>query len=346
MIVACILTALIVAVGFFTSRTTVAAPTLTNPHIVSKHILDEMSIDGPALYESHGTPFDLIAWTGTDPGHRLNIMYSHTDFVSDRSKRILKETSFARPAIVVHDFGPPNLVVSIAWVGTDRQHTLNVLYDALGTLGAPKKLTLWGINSFAAPSLAMVPSQANTLILAWTATDTNHTLNIMPITIGATLKAGAKTTFSNFHSATGPSLLVDWATSGLLLSWSTFEMHRIAFAISSDGKRFSAPSTSPLAEWTVSPSSMFGVRIGGSSPEPVVFPGHFVTWAGTDAHHSLNVRYTTTFPQWGNKATSKTVFGEWCLGGPAIDYGIGAYVVVAWTGTDAAHHINLARIEV
>lgn len=344
-----VLTALLVVIGFFSSGTPVSAvPALTNPHILSKLALNERSIDGPALFESHGAPFDLIAWTGTDPGHHLNIMYSHTDFAyaQDESKHILEETSFARPAVVVNDFGPPDVVVSIAWVGTDGQHTLNVLYDALGTRGAPKKLTLWGIRSFAAPALAMIPSQADTMILAWAASDANHTLNVLPITIGATLKAGTRSTFSDFHSATGPSLLVDWTNFGLLLSWSTLDTHHIAFATSSDGKRFSAPSTSPLAEWTTSAPSMFGTRVGGSSPEPVVFPGHFVTWTGTDAHHSLNVRYTMTFPQWGDIATSKTIFAERCVGGPAIDHGIGAWLVVVWTGTDEWHHINLARLGV
>lgn len=348
MVVASILMALLVGVGFFTSSTKVAAaPAVTNPHILSKLVLNERSIDGPALFESHGAPFDLIAWTGTDPAHHLNIMYSHTDFAysQDVSKHILKETSFARPAIVVHDFGPPNVVVSIAWVGGDRQHTLNVLYDALGTLGTPKKLTLWGISSFAAPALAMVPSQSDTMFLAWAATDANHTLSVMPITIGATLKAGAKTTYSNFHSAAGPSLLVDWTDYGLLLSWSTLETRRIAFATSPYGKVFSAPVTSPLAERTASAPSMFGTRVGGAPP-PEPFPGHFVTWAGTDTRHSLNVRYTTNFPEWGNVATSKTVFTEQCFGGPAIDHGIGSWIVVVWTGTDAMHHINLVRIGV
>jgi hypothetical protein len=75
-------------------------------------------------------------------------------------------------------------------------------------------------------------------------------------------------------------------------------------------------------------------------------PRYFLTWRGTDALHAVNVRYTESFPTWpleGNQSTLR----ETALGGPVVGFvGNSRQVLVAWTGTDAAHHLNVAVIGV
>ncbi len=67
----------------------------------------------------------------------------------------------------------------------------------------------------------------------------------------------------------------------------------------------------------------------------------WIGWTGTDTAHHLNLQWTTTFPQFTNPATTKTVLGETALGGPALGYNAGEQI--AWTGTDSVHHVNVAK---
>jgi beta-N-acetylhexosaminidase len=54
------------------------------------------------------------------------------------------------------------------------------------------------------------------------------------------------------------------------------------------------------------------------------------------------VRFTQSFPQWP-LASNETRTGETAFGAPALGYvGVGGQTLLAWTGTDALHHINIA----
>jgi hypothetical protein len=78
----------------------------------------------------------------------------------------------------------------------------------------------------------------------------------------------------------------------------------------------------------------------------VNMPVHWLAWTGTDSARHLNVQYTESFPSWFN-ANSKTTFAELALGGPALGYiGEPGRLLVAWTGTDPAHHLNVAVVVV
>ena len=77
-------------------------------------------------------------------------------------------------------------------------------------------------------------------------------------------------------------------------------------------------------------------------------PTHWLAWTGTgrDTAHHLNVQYTESFPNWPTD-NSKTTFGETDLGAPALGYiGQLRHMLVAWTGTDSAHHLNVADVYV
>jgi hypothetical protein len=323
----------------------VSRATFSAPHIVKKVILSETSIDGPSVWNPSfvsGLPGDgtgiIIAWTGSDRAHRLNSIQTHTG-ASFSFKRIYNETSLFRPAVT--STGENSVI--LAWTGTDANHSLNVL--ATGVFSTPLKLTLWHESSFTAPAIATVGGK---LYLAWAGTDTNHSLNVLPIEVSASgLKAGAKTILRQFSSSASPSLVptivAPNTVGGLLLSWAgTSPANRIRYATSTDGVHWTQPSSSPLAEWSGSGPSMLALGISN-------FPHDFLAWTGTDANHSVNVRYTESFPAWPS-ANAKTTFHEQALGSPAIanassisDESV-RQIVLAWTGTDTLHHVNIAFV--
>jgi hypothetical protein len=67
------------------------------------------------------------------------------------------------------------------------------------------------------------------------------------------------------------------------------------------------------------------------------------TWAGTDPGHSLNLMSTNDFHSW---PTTVTTFAETATGGPVLGSvdAAGSQRLLAWTGTDPAHHLNVAVI--
>lgn len=332
-----VLTIVIGFVGFGIATSAQAAPATVavNPYITSKYILAQTSIDGPALWTSAtGTIRGVLAYTGTDSAHHLNVMTS-TDGLNYSDNRILNETSFVRPALVRFGSGTADNI-ALAWTGTNSNHSLNVIVGRPGF--GYTKLTLWHDQSFTAPALALKGSD---LYLAWAGTDANHSLNVAHIIWRGGMYVDRSVTLWNFHAVSRPSLTYDPNGDRLLLSWTAQGTNRIAFATSTDGTHFTASSSSPLAEWSFSGPSMVGFPVNN-------MPRHFLAWTGTNTDRSLNVQFTESFPRWGDVgATKSTFWKEWALGGPELGY-VGTYnrVLLAWTGTDAAHHLNLAVVSV
>lgn len=340
MVVSGMLAALTLLIGFGIggTRPAVEAHGMTvavNPYIESKYTLAQTSIDGPALWTSpSGAIRGEVAYTGTDAAHHLNVMTS-TDGIHYDNKRILNDTSFVRPALV--RFGSNDTDnIALAWTGDDANHSLNVLVGRPGF--GYTKLTLRQDNSFTAPAVTLKGSD---LYIAWAGTDANHSLNIAHIIWRGGLYMDSKTTLWTLHASGRPTLTYDPNSDRLLLSWALRDTNRIAFASSSDGVHFTAPATSPLAEWTNSGPSMVGLAVNN-------MPRYFLAWTGTDANRTLNVQFTENYPSWSDTAATKSTFwGEWALGGPTVGY-TGAFnrVLLAWTGTDASHHVNLAVVSV
>lgn len=308
------------------ATTTKAAPAITGPFKqIIKTVLSDTSIDGPALAGvTTGQTRAAIAWTGTDTARHLNVMISDTGF-SFYSKRILGDTSPYRPALTLM----PNNKVVIAWVGTNSAHTLNVLYDIYGT---PRKLTLWGETSAMAPALTY---ENGLLYLSWTGVNTARSLNILPIIIGATsLSAGAKVTLRQFSSGASPSLSPGLNHAGLILSWSQAGTSVVSFATSADGKTWPA-TASTLPETTASTPYMASF-VASNMPQT------YLAWTGTNSAHSLNLRYTSSYPSWPASG-AKSTLNDMGYGPPQLAYiGGPQAVLLAWTGTDATHHLNLA----
>lgn len=328
------------AVGLFSgvARTAAAAPSSDHlaqvvfgpPQEGNKLILGERSIAGPAVWSSGGVaPLFVLAWTGTDAAHHLNVMTSRDGFHYG-AKRILSETSPYRPAVAFDGSGRAGFVV-VAWTGTDAAHTLNVEYLNADTLTLARKVTLWGYTSFAAPAVAVIGDQA--VALAWT--DKAQNLSVLRLSPTNQVLDSVKL----FASGGAPNLTYNAPAGQFLLTWvePARNFSALFFSTSSDALHWTAART--VQEFSDHASSMVHINA-------VNMPAYWLAWTGTggDTAHHLNVQYTESFPNWAN-VNSKTTFRETGLGGPALGYvGVARQVLVAWTGTDAAHHLNVAVV--
>jgi hypothetical protein len=217
-----------------------AAP-LAAPHLTSKQILNETSIDGPGLTKNivghEGERTMVLAWTGTDAQHRLNLL-TNTNGSTWTNKRTLSETSFVRPAVERVTYMAGGDVV-LAWTGTDPRHTLNALWNAYNNGNSPiKKVTFWGDMSFTAPALAMTGDR---IYVAWAGTDPYHSLNIMALS-QRTLKVIAIKRYLPFNSSARPSISIG-SSNSLLLSW-TNQAGQLSFAIGDASLHFGPTSVS------------------------------------------------------------------------------------------------------
>jgi Glycosyl hydrolase family 3 N terminal domain len=312
----------------------------TAPAIQSQEVLPETSIDGPALWTSNsGTPklglAAVLAWTGTDPSHSLNVMLS-SDGITFGNKLVFAETSATQPAVAAQS---PLTTIVLAWTGVDRSHTLNLLCSgpACGiSLGGEKKLTIRGQTSFTSPALVRYGSG---YLLAWTGVDRHHVLNILPFSLttsGSGFHLGRQTVLSRFGSVLGPSLAMNPQNQRVLLSWSaTSPAEELMFATSSNGTIWSQAQT--LDEFSAAAPS-------GFAPGSPGMPAYWMAWTGTDPRHLLNIRFTQIFPQWplnDNQTTSQNN----AIGGPVLGFvGNVGVMLLAWTGTDVLHHLNIATI--
>ena len=292
--------------------------------LAHKVILPDTSIDGPTL-DSAGNE-SVLAWTGTDAAHHLNVETS-TDGLHYGHKLILDESSPFRPDVTVTPV-QASFVVALAWTGTDASHTLNVLFDIYGS--HPKKLTLWGEQSFAAPALTLGPC----FCLAWAGTDAHHLLNVLPLTVTTTgIVPGAKAILSQDSSDAGPHLrLQNGVAPNLNLLWAARGSLQLRIATSTHANGLE-PGTIVAGETSAAAPDAF---VNG--PPSGLGNQEWIGWTGTDPAHHLNL-----FPFVGNPAPTKTILGDTALGGPALSFNTALNEnLLAWTGTDPAHHLNIA----
>lgn len=303
-----------------------AVPAMASVALTGKVTLPETSIDGPGL-ASVGTT-SVIAWTGTDAAHHLNVEISTDGLHFDlRTKLTLNETSPFRPDVTLLT---ENLPISVAWTGTDANHSLNLIFGVYQRGG--EKLTLFDDNSFIAPAILQGASgpNGNTLYLAWTGTDTNHSLNFLPITEhGGAFTLGTKQTLSEFSSDAGPHL-VRAGSETVALCWTSRSGQPKAAIANTTDLKFGSIATLTGQTSAFAPDAFFNVAVQG--------PPVWISWTGTDAAHHLNLEQTTTYPNFPN---TKTILDELALGGPALAFNAGNQI--AWTGTDASHHLNIAK---
>lgn len=297
---------------------------------ITKVVLGDTSIDAPALWTTtSGTVRGVLAWTGTDAAHSLNVM---TTAIGTKfgNKVTLSDTSFTQPDVT----RTPNGKAAIAWSGSDPGHTLNVLYDVYG---ARTKLTLWGETSGFRP--ALVASADGSLVLAWTGMDPGHRLNLLNISTNPPLSRGWKVTLWTVSGKTGPSLRYEASRSEYMLSWAaTSPANQIAFAKSSDGRNWTTGTA--LAEYSDTTPSLMGIV-----DNYYAMPPHYLAWTGLDPGRSLNFQYTRSFPTWPDSINNKVTLAESAYHGPVLGFISGpSLVLITWTGVDAAHHLNVAIV--
>lgn len=336
-----LLTAIVGLVG--TANNAGAAPRTVPgpPSEGTKVILGDTSSDGPAITTLYA-PATLLAWTGTDPNHSLNIMASD-DGLQYNYKYTLSDTSLWRPAVAFIDSGrgAPYGTIVLAWTGNDPNHTLNIEFIKTPDFTVTKKITFWGETSFTAPALATINGDVNSdIYLSWAGTDSAHTLNVMHLSTNSEQRD--KSTLWGWSSISRPNLAIDHApnsNSALILSW-TGTNNRIYFANSADKLHWNMPSNSPLSIQTAwAPAMMSSVA-----------PAYWLAWTGngTSATHDLNVHYTQTYPSWSD-VSMLTTLDESAFSSPALAYngdGDTHQMLIAWTGTDYYHHLNVAVITI
>jgi hypothetical protein len=244
--------ALTVVAAAPSARAATALPSSTVPTApteLSKVILPETSPTGPALWTIEGSPSSstynaVLAWTGTDPAHHVNVRTSG-DGQHFGPKVTLGETAISRPAVAVslssQSFAR---ILILAWTGTDTRHSLNVLFDVFNVTGHRSKRTLVD-TSIAGPALVTDRFLAGERFrLAWTGTDPNHSLNVLDLdevctgsppscgnVIGLTL--GPKRTLpSRLSSFAGPELTSDifLDQDKVLLTWAQTASSQLGLA--------------------------------------------------------------------------------------------------------------------
>lgn len=279
--------------------------TFAETHIGGKVTLPETAVGAPAVINVNDQTLAL-AWTGTDPQHRLNVQ-SSADGRSFTGKVTLNEASVDGPGFA---FGSGRAF--IAWAGTDSDHKLNVM-SSPDCRNFSNKVTLGEASNFG-PALAFGNGQ---LFIAWTGKDANSSLNVMSSADG--VHFGNKVTLSE-SSATSPGLA--FAGGQLYLLWRGTDPAR-----SLNVMEFNSRSKVTLGD-----ASDFHPALAGLG-------GFKLVWTGRDQSQSLNLLTGPGTHNLGDKQT----YGDAASASPSL-VAYQGQLVICWTGTDGEHHLNVARV--
>ena len=148
------------------------------------------------------------AWAAPKPAKSAPLPISA--LVTETAKVTLPETSINAPGFFSY-VNQPYVGTVISWAGTDSAHHLNVMTSADG-LHYGSKITL-GETSIRRPAVTeMSKAAGGAVILAWTGTDANRSLNVLFDVYGSRQKL----TLAD-NSFTSPSLAI--FNGNLLLAW-------------------------------------------------------------------------------------------------------------------------------
>jgi len=289
-------------------------------------------------------------------------------------KVTLRETALGGPAMI--DRNDQDLV--LGWSGTDDPSHLNVIFSGDGIKWG-NKVTIPNETTPNALALAFdgfAPPNGRTFI-AWTGTDSAHSLNVMS-TEDATLDSWSNKHTLNERSNHGPALQM--LNGRLFFAWTGTD-DRLNVMSSSDlgatwqNKRTlneTSPTEPTLAIFngklillwngTDSPSHLnfidsvdgglaWGnkVTIGDTSDHhPAMAVGHdhvpYFCWAGS-GNELLNLLHSETGNTNGFQVSPnyKRIFRDTAVNGPCLCEFKGE-MFIGWTGTDGDHHVNVAQL--
>ena len=300
--------------------------------VVVKYTLPEMSLGSPGIASRANRT--VLAWTGIDPEHRLNVETSKNGLTGWTNKRILNETSGSGPSVAQMSEAAGNAVI-LAWTGTDRLHRLNIIFDVYGQ---SKKVT-YSDTSFTSPAITIY--QGN-LLLAWAGRDPNHSLNVATISLSS-LKMTAKQTFE-YSSNEAPTLATVDVEPAASSSGGTTLNEAVLGWVAKTNLLWFATTTKDLNFKATLPS--FGER-GAFAPMMMQYhteggPEFWTTWTGVNPTNRVLLKSTTpgVFPAFsGATATlDETAFGH-----PAVGFNNG--LLLFWTGTDRLQHLNVLEFQ-
>lgn len=313
--------------------------------LLNKWILNETSVDSPALWTEAAytantsggfTPVAALAWAGRDSTHHLNVSLS-ADGINYVNKKILPDTSGMRPAIVVVPTSNGGNAVVMAWGGSDTHHTLNVVYDVYG---AYRKVTFWGETSPYPPALIEFAGQ---LWLSWTGSDSGRSLNVMALgPLGQ--QHGTKTILRGFHGGAGPMLVADTRDNVMLLTWENNDPSHpwINITKSPDGVNWSAPLLSSPSQQTISTPTL--IALGTNVPNTSGMDSYYWAWTTTAPGRPFSFMQSSSLTSWPSTPFNLVDSTPWS---PILGYvGQAHHIIFAWTGTDHAHHLNVAAVAV
>ncbi len=252
-------------------------------------------------------------------------------------KVILSETSIDGPAFISSDItGQPGSSTVIGWTGTDPLHHLNLMTSGTQSpnpMQFDHKLILPETSPFRPAILQVNTTAGNVVVVAWTGTDPNRSLNVLWNAYSIAGASHKKLTLWDESSLAAPGLSV--LNGKLFLAWTGIDPHHSLNVL-------------PLSFTTLTPGtktilSQFSSNAG---PNLTVLP--FVTgnplglaWTTPSQHLNLasstdGVHFTTIFGSGGSpqlSASAPAPLTTQIEGGPPI--------WMAWTGTDPAHFVNL-----
>jgi hypothetical protein len=253
--------------------------------------------------------------------------------VTESAKVTLNETSIAGPGF--------NGVV-IAWTGTDAAHHLNARIGSpppqpgSGNLSFPSKTTFPETSSFG-PALSMLPSAGGAppdFAVAWTGTDTHHSLNVEEI-------GGPKLTLDETSIAT-PALAFGniSGTARLLLAWTgTDASHSLnVLPLTPNGSEsFDIGTKTVLSQFSsdAGPTLFASFSSGGGIAPPTTF---VLGWSGR-ATQQLNLAESPDAVTFSSALVSR--LPETSATPPQLIQSSATNACIAWTGTDAAQHLNV-----
>ena len=252
--------------------------------------------------------------------------------VTETAKVTLPETSINAPGFFSY-VNQPTAGTVIAWAGTDAAHRLNVMTSADG-LSYGNKITL-GETSIRRPAVVRMSQAAGgAVILAWTGTDANRSLNVLFDVYGSRQKL----TLAD-NSFTSPAITI--FNGNLLLAWT-----------GTDASHSLNVMPIYLAPLRAGPKTILS-GVGSNAWPNLTVRGHdtvfncnsnvVLGWSATNVPDVLQLaescdgsHFSTLYGMNGLLETSS--FGPDYLWFPTE---AGPEDWIGWTGTDAIHHLNV-----
>ncbi len=250
---------------------------------------NETTTEQPSLTYFNGQLW--LAWTGTDPTHRLNLLpltITADSRLVPGTKVVLEWTATGGPSLIADE----NLYLAFSGGGglggAKPYGELNIAWSTDGNNWPASQLTVLSqFHSLLSPSLSLLPQRSAPAELFIAFTGTNHLLYLVSTngpgpSILQELRPG---TFQNDYAETSdfaPSLgtfFPDPQSLGLLFyAWTGSGTNRHLYRMASVGWGESLQEHDAYAD-----TSEFSPGVVGVASQ------QYVAWAGTDAAHRLNI---------------------------------------------------------